>query len=111
VTGPALLALSAVMLAQAPQAGRPEALAALYGRTLGAAAECEGITRTRLQAVAEKASAHLKTLAPSEVGQSAAAADLAKGVERGDRDVRSGAVTCAQAESEFANLEHDLAGR
>jgi len=108
MTGPAMLVLAGVVLAQA---GPPGALAALYGRTLGAAAECKGITRERLEQAAHKASAHLKALAPSEAAQSAAATDLANGIERGTRDVSSGAVTCAQAESEFGNLEHDLAGR
>jgi len=101
--------LAAVVLAQAPAPGKAEALAALYGRTLGAAAECTGITRERLEAAAAQASAHVKAVAPGEAAQAAAGAELARGIDRGNRDVRTGVITCAQAESEFGNLEHDLA--
>jgi hypothetical protein len=107
--GRAAFSLAAVVLAQAAQPSPPEALAALYGRTLGAAAECKTVTRGRLEAAAEMASARLKALARDAAAQSAAGAALAKGIDRGTRDVLSGAITCTQAETEFGNLERDLA--
>ena len=101
--------LAAIVLVQAQAPGKAEALASLYGRTLGAAAGCTGITRERLETAAARASAHLKAMTQGEAAQSAAGAELARSIDRGNRDVRTGAITCAQAESEFGNLEHDLA--
>jgi hypothetical protein len=109
MTGAATLGFAAIVLAQAPQPGAPEALAALYGRTLGAAAECPSVSRARLEAAAELAAAHIKARAPGAPAQAAAGTELAKGIDRGTGDVRSGALTCAQAESELGNLERDLA--
>lgn len=109
MTGAAMLSLAAIVLAQAPQPSPPEALAALYGRTLGAAAECRSVSRSRLETAAERASAHVKARAQGAPAQAAAGAELAKGIDRGNRDVLSGAITCAQAEAEFGNLERDLA--
>ncbi|HZT52710.1 MAG TPA: hypothetical protein VFA22_12280 [Stellaceae bacterium] len=103
------VALAAFVLAQAPQPGAAEALAGLYGRALGAASECQGIARERLEAAAQAAAAHVKALAKNGAAQQAAGAELARGVDRGSRDVKSGALTCDQAESEFGNLERDLA--
>jgi tetrahydromethanopterin S-methyltransferase subunit E len=108
MTGAPMLTLAAVLLAQA-QPTPALALAGLYGRTLGAAAECTGVARDRIAAAAEKASAHLKAVAQDPAAQAAAGGELTRAVERGNRDVTSGAVTCAQAESELGNLEHDLA--
>ena len=106
--GPVLLAALVLVQAQAP--GKAETLATLYGRTLGAAADCPGISRERLEAAATQVSAHLKAMAQGdEAAQAAAGTELARSIDRGNRDVRSGVLTCAQAESEFGNLEHDLA--
>jgi hypothetical protein len=101
-------ALSALLLIQAPLAGKAELLADLYGRTLGAAAFCPSIARERLDHVATVASDHLKALATTPAESAAIGARLADATARGGRDVASGAVTCAQAESELGNLAHDL---
>jgi hypothetical protein len=101
-------AVAIVLLVQAPQTGKAELLADVYGRTLGAASQCTAIGRDRLGHVATIAAAHLKTLPPPPGGEAAIGARLTDAMARGGRDVASGAVTCAQAESELGNLEHDL---
>jgi hypothetical protein len=108
---PIVMTLAAVVLAQAPQATKSESLAELYGRTLGAAAQCQEIAPQRLDNAAALASARIKALAANDAERAAAGAALATAVARGSRDVQSGATTCAQAESELGNLEHELAAR
>jgi hypothetical protein len=106
---PSVLLAAALALTQAQAPTRAESLAELYGRTLGAAAECKDIARPRIDAAARAAAAHVKKVAKSEAERSAAGRILAANADRGGRDVRSGFVTCAQAESELGNLERDLA--
>ncbi len=100
---------AAVVLVQAPQATQSEGLAELYGRTLGAAAQCQDIARQRIDEAAAKASARIKILAASDAERTAAGMVLARAADVGSRDVESGATTCVQAESELANLERELA--
>jgi len=104
-----LVAAAAFLLVQAHAPGRAESLATLYGRTLGEASECKAIARARIDRAATLASAHIKSLAATPAERMAAGNSLAKGVDRGSRDVTSGAITCRQAESELDALEHELA--
>jgi hypothetical protein len=111
---PAAAAMAAMLLAQAQPApaGKALSLAELYGRTLGAAAQCPAVSAARLGALAEKAALRVKSLAHGPAEAEAAGGRLSDFVARGRRDVANGAETCAQAQSEFANLEHELgAGR
>jgi hypothetical protein len=101
-------AFAVLLMAQTPPAGKAAVLAALYGQTLGAADQCNGIAPERLEAVAQKAADHVKALAAGEAAANAAAPSLSDGIARGRRAVASGAESCAQAESEFADLEHEL---
>jgi hypothetical protein len=96
---------AALLIAQAPPAGKAEALADLYGQTLGAASQCQGVAPEQLATVARKAADHIKVVA---AGDAAAATSLDGGIARGRRAVASGAESCAQAESEFADLAHEL---
>ncbi|HUZ73970.1 MAG TPA: hypothetical protein VMU87_13385 [Stellaceae bacterium] len=105
---PAILA--SFLLVQAPMLTKAESLAELYGRTLGAAAECKSIAHPRIDATAAAAAAHVKALAKDDAERTAAGRILAANVDRGGRDVQNGLVTCTQAESELSNLEHELAG-
>ena len=98
-----------LVLAQADAPTKAEDLAEIYGRTLGAAAACSNIARPRVDAAEAAASAHLKTLAANEGERAVAGRILADNVDRGGRDVADGLTTCAQAESELADLEHELA--
>jgi len=102
------LILPAPLLAE-PQPGAAERLAALYGRTLGAAASCRAVAAARVETVAQQAADHLKAVAQTEADAGAAAARLAASIARGRRAIASGIETCAQAESEFVDLERDLA--
>ncbi|HXQ51934.1 MAG TPA: hypothetical protein VN802_12620 [Stellaceae bacterium] len=102
------LSLAVLLVAQSPPAGKAQSLADLYGQTLGAAAECKTIAAARLVAVAEKAAERIKALTGGDEAAAAAATSLGDGIERGHRAVASGAESCAQAASEFANLEHEL---
>ncbi len=106
---PIFLIPVSLLLVQAQLPTKAESLAELYGRTLGAAAACEKIGRPRIDAAAAAASAHIKALAKDDVGRTAAGRILADNVDRGGRDVQDGLITCAQAESELSNLEHELA--
>lgn len=99
---------AALLVAQSPAAAKAEALAGLYGETLGAASECPALARERLEAAAQKASARIKTTVGDPAEADAAGAQLADGVARGRREVESGRETCAQAESELGDLEHEL---
>jgi hypothetical protein len=103
----AVAMVASALLVQAP-AGMAESLAGIYGRTLGAAAQCTEIDRKRLDAVAELASAHVKALAQGPAEAASAGKTLADAMARGSGEVQSGLVTCAQAESELDNLERDL---
>jgi hypothetical protein len=103
------MALAATLVAQSPAtATKAETLAGLYGETLGAASSCPGLLRERLDAVTRLASAHLKVEADKPRTEDALSGRLADGIERGRRAVASGGETCAQALSEFDNLERDL---
>lgn len=109
---PLVVTVAAIVLAQAQPARletKSEMLAAIYGRTLGAAAQCNTATRARIDHAAALASAHVKHLAANPADERAAGKALDAGVARGSRDVASGATTCAQAASEFGDLEHELA--
>ena len=99
---------AAILIAQSPAAGKAELLAGLYGETLGAAAECPAMTHERLDAVTQQAAAHIKAAASDRAVSDAAGAQLADGIARGRREIESGIETCAQALSEFDNLEHEL---
>jgi hypothetical protein len=103
------MVLAALLVAQAPPPTKAELLADVYGETLGAAASCPALAHERLDAVSQRAAAHLKAAARDRAVSDAAGARLADGVARGRRAVESGSETCVQALSEFANLEHDLA--
>ena len=100
--------IAAVLIAQSPTETKAEALAGLYGETLGAASECPALSQERLAAVAQKASARVKSTARNPAEADAAGTRLADGIARGRREIVSGRETCAQAESEFHNLEHEL---
>ena len=99
---------AALLIAQSPPATKAELLADLYGPTLGAAASCPAMAHARLDALAQKASGRVKATARDAAEIEAAGTRLAEGIARGRREVESGSETCAQAESEFDNLEHEL---
>jgi hypothetical protein len=100
---------AAILVAQSPAADRAEGLAGLYGETLGAAAACPALAPARLEALAQKASARIKAVARDKAEAEVAGTALADGIAHGRREIESGRETCAQAESEFADLEHELA--
>jgi hypothetical protein len=87
---------------------KADQLAGLYGETLGEASGCASIAGDRIAAVAALAKRHLREVAGSVAAADSAAKELDAGVVRGKRDVSSGMVTCTQAASELADLEHDL---
>jgi hypothetical protein len=97
-----------LLIAQSPPGTKAETLAGLYGETLGAAAGCPARAPGRLQALAQKASARIKATARDPADAEAAGAQLEDGIARGRREIESGRETCAQAESELDNLEHEL---
>lgn len=99
---------AASLLAQVAPETKAEGLAELYGRTLGSAAQCS-VGRDRLDGAAQLASARLKSLAQDDAERTTAGMRLAAAIDQGGRDVANGLVTCAQAESDFTNLEHELA--
>jgi hypothetical protein len=98
-----------VLFALPLHAEPPQGLAVLYGETLGAAQGCPGVAPDRLTATVDRAAKHLKEVAGTDSEADAAAKDFAVGMSRGRRDIVDGVLTCAQAESEFSNLERDLA--
>jgi 2-methylisocitrate lyase-like PEP mutase family enzyme len=98
------------MLAQAAPATKAQSLALLYGETLGAAALCPAVTPARIDALTTKASAHVKILATGAADATAAGGQLVDAIARGRAQVETGAETCAQAESEFDQLERELGG-
>jgi hypothetical protein len=104
----AMTALAVVLVAAAPPPSKVETLAELYGETLGAAASCPNLPRARLDAVTKLAAAHLKAELDQPAAERAVSARLDAGIERGRQAVASGGETCAQAMSEFDNLESDL---
>lgn len=105
---PGATILAALLIAQSPPATKAALLADLYGETLGAAASCPAVARERLDALAQKASARVKATAHDAAEIEAAGTRLADSVARGRRAVESGSETCAQATSEFDDLEHEL---
>lgn len=98
-----------LVLAQGSPATKAQSLAELYGETLGAAAQCPAVTPARLDALTAKASQRIKSLATDGADATAAGGLLVDSVARGRAEVTSGAETCAQAESEFVQLERELA--
>jgi hypothetical protein len=105
------MVLAAALIAQSPPATKAELLADLYGEALGAAASCPAVAHERLDALAQMASARVKATARDAAEIEAAGQRMAESVARGRRAVGSGSETCAQALSEFDNLEHELAPR
>jgi hypothetical protein len=96
------------MLAQAAPATKAQGLALLYGETLGAAALCPAVTPARIDVLTTKASARIKGLATDAADANAAGGQLVDSIARGRAEVDSGEETCAQAESEFSQLEREL---
>ena len=99
--------LAALLLA-ATQATKAETLAGLYGETLGAASSCADLPHDRLDVVTKLAAAHLKSEADKPKAEAVLSNRLADGIERGRRAIGTGGETCAQALSEFDDLERDL---
>jgi hypothetical protein len=83
-------------------------VAAVYGRTLGAASECPAIPSDRVDAIARKAQAHLRLLAPRANDQATVGQRFSDALYQGASDVRDGQTICAQAEADLGNLDHEL---
>lgn len=83
-------------------------VAALYGRTLGAALECPEISADRVKALTERALAHLRDLAPDRGQRDVVGQRLSDAIEEGAQSVRNGEMTCAQAEADVSNLDYEL---
>ena len=103
-----MTALAVILVAAAAPLTKLEALAGLYGETLGAAASCPDLPRARLDMVTTLATAHLKAELEQPAAEPAVSRQLDAGIARGRHAVASGGETCAQALSEFDNLERDL---
>lgn len=93
-----------------PEAGIALEFAGLYGRTLGGASECGDIPHDRVDAVAAKAQAHLRTLVKGEGARAEVGQRFSDALYQGALSVRSGETTCAQVEADLGNLDHELSG-
>lgn len=110
-----LVTLSAARAGTAADATPPPPLrsvavevAALYGRTLGAASECPEIGADRLKAVTEKVLAHLRDLAPDRDERELVGQRFSGAIDEGAQAVRNGETICAQAADDLGNLDYEL---
>jgi hypothetical protein len=102
-----VILLAALLPAAAADEPKPAVIAGLYGETLGAASACPAIAPARVAAAADLVAGHLRAVFGAAAADEAAK-PLEEGIARGKRAIAQGLLTCAQAESELGNLEHDL---
>jgi uncharacterized protein (DUF1810 family) len=98
----------------APHAGADltdaQAFSALAGKIVGAASECDTISKDRVSAATKKVASITSSVAANDDELSAAAALFAEAADAGKAAVRSGNANCRTVELSLAKLEHIDAG-
>jgi hypothetical protein len=90
------------------QLTRPQALASIAGKVLGAAAMCESIASPRIYAAAEKIG-HIVESSSTDNQELTQAKTLFKnGVANGSHSVSTGESDCASAETDFIAMERRI---
>jgi hypothetical protein len=91
--------------APASQLSDAQAFSAVAGKIVGAASECDTISRDRVAAATKKAASITSSVATSDDELSSAAALFSDGADAGKAAVLSGKANCNAVEHSLANLE------
>lgn len=81
------------------------AFSAVAGKIVGAASECDAISKDRVSAATKKAASITSSVATNEDELSSAAALFSDGAFAGKAAVRAGRADCSVVEHSLANLE------
>jgi hypothetical protein len=87
-----------------------QAFSAVAGKIVGAASECDTISKDRVSAAAKKAATITSSVATDDDELTAAVALFSEAADAGKAAVRSGNANCRTVELSLAKLEHIDAG-
>jgi hypothetical protein len=119
LAGAVLVAAPAMAQQTAPPSGAPtpgsnltdaQAFSAVAGKIVGAASECDTISKDRVSAATKKAATITSSVAADDDELMAAAALFTEAADAGKAAVRSGNANCRTVELSLAKLEHIGAG-